>query len=150
MIFQMAYVSNVAQGVSVQDCQEIAARSEVNNARDGVTGCLMLYDGWFVQVLEGAVGAVNRIYARIIADQRHVYPTILGADFIHARNFPVWRMRLVHIQNSERVTHVIRRYNASTAFDPMALDRLGCVAMLCELISLEDPEGVKAPCGLRC
>ena len=150
MIFQMAYVSNVAQGVTIQDCQEIATQSEINNARDGVTGCLMLYDGWFIQILEGAVGSVNRIYGRIMADERHSYPTVLGAEYIHARTFPVWRMRVIQVKKTEHADSIIRRYNPSTGFDPIALDRLGCVAMLCELISLEDSEGVKEPSGLRC
>ena len=139
MIFQMAYVSNVSDGVTLKDCEAIAATSEVNNARDGVTGCLMLCDGWFLQVLEGSMGAVNRIYMRIAHDERHRYPSILGAEYVPKRSFPVWRMRLVHVRNvdSQAITEVIRRYTATTAFDPLSLTRAACVALLSDLTDLE-------------
>lgn len=141
MIFQMAYVSNVSDRVTLKDCEAIAATSEVNNARDGVTGCLMLCDGWFLQVLEGSMGAVNRIYMRIAGDERHRYPNILGAEYVPQRSFPDWRMRLLHVRNvdSQEVAAVIRRYTATTAFDPLSLTREACVHLLIDLTALENP-----------
>ncbi|TVR47405.1 MAG: BLUF domain-containing protein [Planctomycetota bacterium] len=138
MIYQMTYVSKVADGVTLSDCKAIAAHSEKNNARDGVTGCLMLCDGWFLQVLEGAIGAVNRIYERIIKDPRHRYPTILGAGYQMQRNFPVWQMRLVHVRDIEAIAAVIRRYHASSAFDPISLTSESCISLLNDPMALED------------
>lgn len=39
--------------------------------RRPVSGALMLYDGWFAQVLEGPQAAVEALYAKIKQDARH-------------------------------------------------------------------------------
>ena len=63
-----------------------------NNARDHITGALALPDGKFVQVIEGAIAAVDSLMARLQADERHSHINILGQWPITARLFGNWAM----------------------------------------------------------
>ena len=63
-----------------------------NNRRDGITGCLALPDGHFVQVLEGRKDRVDRLMERIRADDRHEDVTVLGEWPIRAPLFVGWAM----------------------------------------------------------
>lgn len=133
MIFQMVYVSKAAEDLSAHDCEDIIASSQRNNAQDGLTGGLLLCDGWFVQVLEGAVGSVNAVYQRIAGDPRHRYPVIIGAEYLQRRDFPDWKMRLISIRNVEDAVPIIRRYTPTTAFDPQGLTRMSAVELMKDL-----------------
>jgi hypothetical protein len=63
-----------------------------NNKREGITGCLALPDGRFVQVIEGSDGRVNWLMERISADSRHQNIAVLGDWPIRARLFSGWAM----------------------------------------------------------
>lgn len=138
MIFQMAYVSKTAENLSSKDCQQIIASSQRNNPAAGVSGGLLLCDGWFIQILEGGVGSVNTVYQRIADDPRHRYPTIIGAEYLLRRDFPDWKMRFISVRNLEQVVPIIRRYTATTAFDPLGLNRAGAVNLLQDIAAAED------------
>ena len=71
---------------------EIFRASVTNNRRDGITGCLALPDGKFVQVIEGARSNVDALMARIRADVRHEALTILGEWPVRNRLFTGWAM----------------------------------------------------------
>lgn len=49
----------------------ILQQARMGNAERGISGALMLYDGWFAQVLEGPQAAVEALYAKIKQDARH-------------------------------------------------------------------------------
>ncbi|RYI14840.1 MAG: BLUF domain-containing protein, partial [Acetobacteraceae bacterium] len=65
------------------------------NARDGITGALICRDDLYLQLLEGPERAVERTYARICADDRHVEVRGLTRRMIadDARMFEGWAMR---------------------------------------------------------
>ena len=66
--------------------------SSQNNSRYGITGCLALPDGKFVQVLEGDKPGIDRLMERIVADDRHENVAVLGEWPIEARLFAGWAM----------------------------------------------------------
>lgn len=66
--------------------------SIANNRRDGITGCLALPDGKFVQVIEGEQTRVGELLGRIRADTRHENLTVLGEWAIRNRLFTGWAM----------------------------------------------------------
>lgn len=51
---------------------DIVCGAVARNRPVGVTGLLLVHDGWFVQALEGLAGAVRGAYDRIASDRRHV------------------------------------------------------------------------------
>lgn len=63
-----------------------------NNRKTGITGCLALPDGHFVQVIEGRTAAVDRLMSRIVADDRHDQIKVLGRWPVRGRLFIGWAM----------------------------------------------------------
>ena len=70
----------------------ILQRSRANNSRDGITGGLLFSEGYFAQVLEGDLEAVEAAFERIQCDHRHSDVIVLQAGSITHRDFPDWSM----------------------------------------------------------
>ena len=70
-----------------------------NNARDGITGCLVCREDLFLQLLEGPRDAVIATYERILRDDRHANIVTLRSNDIEPRLFPDWTMRHVPAQS---------------------------------------------------
>ena len=62
------------------------------NARNGVTGALVLQDGMFVQVLEGAPTALDILMLHLHFDERHEEIEVMARGRIERRAFPAWGM----------------------------------------------------------
>jgi len=68
---QLVYVSRAAHGVGPRDCHDIIRTAHNRNRALGLTGGLLLVDGWFVQVLEGERRQLQARFAIIERDPRH-------------------------------------------------------------------------------
>ena len=88
------------------EMRAILAVSRRNNARENITGALLLYnDGCFAQVLEGPPAAVSQRFERIRTDPRHHDVTLLQAGPAPRRLF----CRLVDgLRRPPRRSHRIR------------------------------------------
>ena len=71
----------------------ILMQARENNARDGITGCLICREDLFLQLLEGPRVFVTSTFARILRDERHVDVVSLLSSEIDRRLFPDWFMR---------------------------------------------------------
>ena len=74
------------------DLEGILKVSRRNNDDNGLTGVLLFAEGNFIQALEGPEAALEKTYARIIADPRHHLVLELYRAPISERNFPDWSM----------------------------------------------------------
>jgi hypothetical protein len=63
------------------------------NARDGLTGALIVRRDLYLQMLEGPEAAVTATFARIKRDDRHLAVKPLACEAVAARLFPDWTMR---------------------------------------------------------
>ncbi len=63
------------------------------NARDDITGALIVRGDLYIQLLEGPKNKVEACYARIRLDDRHVGPRTLMRRMIKTRLFPDWAMK---------------------------------------------------------
>ena len=63
-----------------------------NNPRHGVTGALICRDDVYLQLIEGEAAAIDALYARIRADDRHLDVTLLCRAAVPDRLFPDWAM----------------------------------------------------------
>lgn len=93
MLLEILYVSRCRHrfdDASLTDLLRVARR---NNQAHDITG-LLLYDGrgTFIQVLEGPQAAVDPLYERISADNRHDHVHLLSRQSIKKRSFPDWQM----------------------------------------------------------
>lgn len=70
----------------------ILEASRRNNPTHNITGVLVSHGGWFMQVLEGPVLAVNNLMAKIRTDSRNCDFLLLRANSIGKRDFGEWSM----------------------------------------------------------
>lgn len=119
MLIQLTYASRSSRILGPSDVKDILATSQRNNAAVGVTGALCLSNGIFLQQLEGERDVVNKVYLRILRDERHIEPAILDFSEIAARRFSNWNMGLISSLAENR--HLFLKYSRSTEFDPYSM-----------------------------
>jgi hypothetical protein len=85
--------------LSNEALQDIARHSRENNARQDITGLLLLTGERFLQVLEGPPPAVNALYLKIARDERHHDLALLDFAMVGERLFPAWAMHVVDLDN---------------------------------------------------
>ncbi len=91
-VFQIVYRSVAKEGLGQADIKSILAASRKNNPALGVTGLLVLRDGFFLQLLEGSETSVRSLVERIKKDPRHQGFTVLAEISNGERIFTEWGM----------------------------------------------------------
>ena len=116
MIVRLIYASKVKEGHGPNDVLKIVEVSEKNNQEAGITGALCYGPRYFLQCLEGSRDAVNELYNKIIADERHTDVTLLYYDDIEERAFGDWSMGYALAEKS--LNKIILRFGSSIDFNP--------------------------------
>lgn len=80
-----------------QEVDDIIKTSTSKNSQKDVTGALLFSGGYFVQVLEGPLDAVESIFESIQNDFRHKEISTLSNAQIEERSFPKWSMALAGV-----------------------------------------------------
>lgn len=75
---------------SLQSIAGIVEVSDRNNRQNGVTGALVLADGVFLQVLEGAASDIELTLSRLLRDPRHTDLQVLQRHPVGFRQFEGW------------------------------------------------------------
>ncbi len=70
----------------------ILSAARRNNPRDGITGALICRHDLYLQLIEGPADAIDALYAKIAADDRHSNVTLLLTEDMGERMFPDWAM----------------------------------------------------------
>lgn len=70
----------------------ILSASRRNNPQHGITGALVCRNDIYLQLIEGPGAAIDALYARILADDRHTNVELLLTAGMGARLFPAWAM----------------------------------------------------------
>lgn len=95
MIKRLIYLSSVEGQMGSDDIAKILEVARRNNARADITGLLLFHDGCFFQALEGPADAVDRIFAAIEQDSRHVGVIVLERTTTTERAFASWSMGFI-------------------------------------------------------
>jgi hypothetical protein len=74
------------------DIDRILMTSRLYNEMTGITGLLVYHDKRFLQVLEGPIDELDKVYERIRRDWRHEDCRLLLKETIVARAFDQWEM----------------------------------------------------------
>ena len=93
-LHHIIYESQATQPLSEADLLALLQKARVYNKANQVTG-LLLYaaDGRFIQVLEGPMETIHRLYFEHIAhDSRHSQLLLLAAGVLDRRRFSDWHM----------------------------------------------------------
>lgn len=70
----------------------ILSAARRNNPRLGITGALVCRHDLYLQMIEGPADAIDALFARIEADDRHFDVRLLLSEAMGERMFPNWAM----------------------------------------------------------
>lgn len=93
---QVLYISRATSAVTDAEIKKILNSSRRNNRRSDITGCLLVTDRHFVQVLEGDGQALSALVARIATDPRHGEVRVFVDRQVAQRRYPDWSMGLLY------------------------------------------------------
>jgi hypothetical protein len=102
---QIIYISrstfkpNPASNGIEPNVARILAKSRVNNRKNGLVGVLYFGDGCFFQCLEGEEAAVDKLYQRLLHDDRHTDIKLLSKKSIDELSFADWSMKYVPLED---------------------------------------------------
>jgi len=107
---RLAYISKVSHQLSFAEIQKIGEVSIKNNQRQNLTGVLLYLNGMFFQIIEGKTEKVDKLYEKILTDDRHIDILCLKAEHqITDRIFPDWAMKTINLdENSELLIQPIK------------------------------------------
>ena len=93
----MTYTSRARLDLRDDELNDIQQTARHLNALDGVTG-LLLFDGSrFLQIVEGAEGAIDNLVERLRMDPRHSAFEVRDERPVERRSFPDWSMELLRV-----------------------------------------------------
>jgi adenylate cyclase len=64
-------MSNFSRSLTRKEIENIESISQVNNAKEGITGILLSCNRTFFQILEGDEDRIDHLYEKILKDDRH-------------------------------------------------------------------------------
>ncbi|MBR7618766.1 BLUF domain-containing protein [Phenylobacterium sp. 20VBR1] len=100
-INQLVYVSQATRKMSPEDLSAIQETAKKNNAPLDVTGSLFYNGGWFLQVLEGPLSTLDKLYKKIELDPRHKNSRVLYNEPASFRTFPRWNMNMTNLNDRQ-------------------------------------------------
>lgn len=110
-LHEVIYVSRRAEGVTDQVVvDDIVLPAGVKNNRLEITGCLWFSRDRFLQILEGPREAVEDVYSKILADDRHFDISTVSTSPIAKRSFARWGMRSLKNSKEDRIEELIHEY----------------------------------------
>jgi hypothetical protein len=134
---QIIYTSTL-KSTDPQVMNDILGCSRRNNLRDAITGVLFQSGQRLVHVLEGPSLSLERTFARIASDTRHIHLTFIGRKTIAKREFLAWDLGYA----------LITAESADESFSKHALFKVGAHlvddrashAIACEVLKSLKPE----------
>ena len=134
MMVRLLYVSRPVVPLTTTVTGSILATARAHNSANGITGALCQGQGLFLQVLEGERSAVNRLYGRIMLDQRHQDVELLQLEEITARRFGQWSMAHVDLSSLDPMVQL-----KHPEFDPYSASGAFAMTLLEELLAAGSP-----------
>jgi hypothetical protein len=134
LLTQLLYVSRPVGPQTTTVTSSILLSARAHNARNDIGGVLLQGQGLYLQVLEGERMAVNRLYARIVADLRHQDVVLLHLAEVAQRRFADWAMAHVDLQAGDAMVQLHH-----PEFDPYAASGVHVLTMVDELLAAGHP-----------
>ncbi len=129
-LYRLVYYSEAADNLTIQDVKSIATKASIKNESLLVSGGLLYCESKFLQILEGSIRPVNKLFETILRDPRHKNVNLIEFSRVKKREFEGWEMSLVFFPTSRDFYPEYIKYSGDDSFDPMSLDGDICVAFL--------------------
>lgn len=91
-MFCLIYRSVATSSFGQQDIRLMLEKARVKNQKLGITGCLLFYEGEFIQYFEGNQIKVLELYDEIKKDKRHTDIEMISYAQREGREFEKWEM----------------------------------------------------------
>jgi len=98
---QIVYTSKARREVNDAEIVQIHSTALTNNIQSDITGMLLYAKGSFLQVIEGAADAIDRLMEKIRADTRHYDVEVLVRTSIRRREFKNWSMGYRRLEDAD-------------------------------------------------
>lgn len=128
---RLIYTSVPTHDFSPDDISIILETARHNNRECSVTGLLYFNHRYFLQCLEGSRSNINKIYQRILNDNRHQDPLLLDYREIEIRDFPEWEM--AYLPETEQTRSLYMRYSPTGEFSPYHMSGESCHQLMLNL-----------------
>jgi hypothetical protein len=129
-LYRLVYYSEAADNLTIHDVKSISAKAGIKNKSLLISGGLLYCDGKFLQVLEGSIRPVNKLFETILHDPRHKNVNLIEFSRVKKREFEGWEMSLVFFPTARDFYPEYIKYSGDDSFDPMSLDGDVCVTLL--------------------
>jgi hypothetical protein len=148
MLTRLIYHSEYVRGDhgALTTVRNIIRVSEINNARDRITGFLIFDKAHFLQILEGNAPDVAHTLQRIQADSRHRNLTIIEDKAVAERTFGDWAMG--GFVRSPEAESIYSRHGIADALQTALLTAEGVLALAQDLLALENKRQKERVVGL--
>lgn len=134
-LYRLTYYSQASSQISRYDLKNILETAQKHNRANDITGLLYYQDFKFLQILEGEHHQINQTYHRIARDERHYDPCLIECIPVKKREFEVWSMQGVHIDDlaTEQIRMLMLKYSGSSLFQPDQMMAEQCLEFMQEL-----------------
>ena len=137
MLVQLTYWSKITNHCSIADnnlgkCElddlvTLQEQAAAFNKENGITGCLLRLDEYFLQTLEGSTATVNQLYHTLQNDKRHHSLQLVSFQPLTRRKFADWMM-LIDATDDEHRSFLLS-YSSKVPFafeemSPIAIDMI--------------------------
>ncbi len=118
-MFSLVYCSKAKPDTDASVIRSILETARNFNSKNDISGCLLYYQGEFIQYLEGKQIEILQLYDRIKADPRHREVTLLSHGEIQAREFGDWSMAFEDFTGDNDQLQFLRLLIESFVEDPV-------------------------------
>lgn len=101
MLKYLSYVSQQSHSLTDSALKEMLTKARISNEALGITGMLILYEGLFIQFIEGEEKDITNLFEKISRDHRHKDILILDYGYSQNRSFADWSMAFERINPEE-------------------------------------------------
>jgi Sensors of blue-light using FAD len=130
-------VNKLVQGSNIAgDLKRILATAIANNTGVGVTGGLVFNRKYFMQVLEGESGDVNKLFAAISKDPRHAKVVVVEIKPVPQRLFGRWSMGFAAA--TELTRELCAQFDIESDFNPASLTGDQIAGLILDLVSKQE------------
>ena len=86
----LIYVSKAKKNVDYEEILKILTHSWKYNHNSYISGMLLYDDRHFMQIIQGPIATIDRLYARISRDKRHSDIKLIGEELLNERDCSGW------------------------------------------------------------
>lgn len=117
-MFCLVYKSVANPNFGVSQIHEMLEKARKFNAKHNITGCLLFYNGHFIQYIEGNHLKVLELFDRIQNDSRHSNLELLAHENIEVREFDDWTMAFENLWGENSYLQYLKLIVSSFIEDP--------------------------------